>query len=468
MMGWMQKDKKRPHARTHTPAEAAPERGERRRERAVNGEDGGDLCRRRLDALLHSQNIQSRGVVMKLHLENFKQLNEILGYAYCQNLLSQIISYLEGVSGSPVYRYIGVEFLIILRNASVSQASQLAEDILAQFDRVWKVDGTDCLCSVQIGLCPYPGYADSADDMMKLLDMALTRASAMGPNQYTVYDSQMQADFVRRQTIAKHLQNAIDREEIEVRYRPVYNIETRRFSRGEFDMRVFIPGIGMVSSTEFLPIAEDSGQIRSVEYFALDRVSACIRRLCDIGVDFDSIALPISSVLFLQEDFIDRVAALIRDYGIPSGKLALELEEDIFTMGNLSANTTLQTLSAMGVELILNHFGSGISSVTGVLDLSVNTLKLDRMLLWQLETNPKAATVIAGLVRMVRELGLNIMAEGVETSGQLKILNATGCTFQQGFYYSPAVSEESMTRILASDRARAQQIIEQEKLQLKR
>ena len=183
MMGWMQKDKKRPHARTHTPAEAAPERGERRRERAVNGEDGGDLCRRRLDALLHSQNIQSRGVVMKLHLENFKQLNEILGYAYCQNLLSQIISYLEGVSGSPVYRYIGVEFLIILRNASVSQASQLAEDILAQFDRVWKVDGTDCLCSVQIGLCPYPGYADSADDMMKLLDMALTRASAMGPNQ---------------------------------------------------------------------------------------------------------------------------------------------------------------------------------------------------------------------------------------------------------------------------------------------
>ena len=157
----------------------------------------------------------------------------------------------------------------------------------------------------------------------------------------------------------------------------------------------------------------------------------------------------------------------------PSGLISLLKTKAVTKLQNMGysatqGNTTLQTLSAMGVELILNHFGSGISSVTGVLDLSVNTLKLDRMLLWQLETNPKAATVIAGLVRMVRELGLNIMAEGVETSGQLKILNAAGCTFQQGFYYSPAVSEESMTRILASDRARAQQIIEQEKLQLKR
>ena len=282
MMGWLQKDKKRPQREKKVPAEK-PDASDIFLD---NGDpdlsgDGNRTCRLRLNTLLHASGGQARGVVMKLHLENFKQLNEILGYDYCQDLLAQIISCLEQVSGSQVYRYIGVEFMIFLRQHSVAQATQLAEEILEQFDRVWKGDGTDCLCTVQIGLCPYPGYADNADDMMKLLDMALNRAAAAGPNQYMVYDSQMQADFIRRQAIAKHLQNAIDRQEVEIRYRPVYNIETKKFSRSEFDMRIFVPGIGMVSAPEFLPIAEDSGQVRAVEYYALEQVGSYIRRLLD-------------------------------------------------------------------------------------------------------------------------------------------------------------------------------------------
>lgn len=318
MMGWLQKDKKRPQREKKAPAEK-PDASDIFLD---NGDpdlsgDGNRTCRLRLNTLLHASGGQARGVVMKLHLENFKQLNEILGYDYCQDLLAQIISCLEQVSGSQVYRYIGVEFMIFLRQHSVAQATQLAEEILEQFDRVWKVDGTDCLCTVQIGLCPYPGYADNADDMMKLLDMALNRAAAAGPNQYMVYDSQMQADFIRRQAIAKHLQNAIDRQEVEIRYRPVYNIETKKFSRGEFDMRIFVPGIGMVSAPEFLPIAEDSGQVRAVEYYALEQVGSYIRRLLDAGTEFDSIALPVSSVLFLQEDFTEQVAGLMERYQIP-------------------------------------------------------------------------------------------------------------------------------------------------------
>ncbi|HIZ79580.1 MAG TPA: bifunctional diguanylate cyclase/phosphodiesterase [Candidatus Lachnoclostridium stercorigallinarum] len=489
MMGWLQKEKKPArrekagageiHRRTAEHHKAEEHRKADDRASGSAGEtaedaghysagDGGEICRRRLDTLLQSVGGASRGVIMKLHLENFKQLNEILGYDYCQNLLSQIISYLESVTGSTVHRYIGVEFLVFLRRHSVSQASDLAEEILEQFGRVWKVNGTDCLCTVQIGLCPYPGYADTADEMMKLLDMALNRAADMGPNQYVLYDSQMQADFIRRQTIAKHLQNAVEQREVEIRYRPVYNIETKRFIRGEFDMRIFIPGIGMVGAPEFLPIAEDSGQIRAVEYYALEQVGTCIRRLLDADREFDSIALPVSSILLLQEDFTYQVRTLMDTWQIPAGRLALELPEEVFTMGNLNVSSTLQELSSMGVELILDNFGSGLSSVTGLLDLSVNTLKLDRMLLWQLETNPKAAAVINGLVKTARDLGLNVIAEGVETALQLDVLNAAGCTFQQGFYYSPAVGEDTMARILGTDLNSSLPVIEQEKLQLRR
>ena len=155
MMGWLQKDKKRPQREKKAPAEK-PDASDIFLD---NGDpdlsgDGNRTCRLRLNTLLHASGGQARGVVMKLHLENFKQLNEILGYDYCQDLLAQIISCLEQVSGSQVYRYIGVEFMIFLRQHSVAQATQLAEEILEQFDRVWKVDGTDCLCTVQIGLCP--------------------------------------------------------------------------------------------------------------------------------------------------------------------------------------------------------------------------------------------------------------------------------------------------------------------------
>ncbi len=134
------------------------------------------------------------------------------------------------------------------------------------------MENTDCLCSAQIGFCSYPGYADNTDEMLKYLDEAVTKAADMGPNQYACYDSVLQAVTLRKQAIAKYLQTALENQEIEVRYRPTFHTATGRFTRAEFYMRIFIQGIGMVGADEFLPIAEDSGQIRAIEYFALNQI----------------------------------------------------------------------------------------------------------------------------------------------------------------------------------------------------
>ena len=172
-MGWFQKDKNEKNGADGTAAAVSPLGGS-----GMQGEDGNSLCRSRLHQLLNPETGTARGVAMKLHLEHFKRLNEILGYDYCQELLAQIISYLEQETGCPVYRSIGVEFFIFLTDTSVSQATELVEDILAHFDHVWTVNGT--VCPVQIGLCPYPTYTDSADEMMKFLDMALSAAAEAG------------------------------------------------------------------------------------------------------------------------------------------------------------------------------------------------------------------------------------------------------------------------------------------------
>ena len=408
-----------------------------------------DAC---LKHLSHALGSNERGVVLKLYIENFKQLNQLLGYEYCENLLNQILAYLKETCGNNVYHYIGVEYMIILDHLSQGQAMSLAEEIAGRFDHAWKIDGTDCLCSVQMGLCAYPGHAVTSEQMLKCLDLAVTRAGEGGPNQAVIFDSTLQNQLLRRQSIALYLKTALEKEEVEILYRPTFSTEKDTFTRAELSMRIFIKGLGLIGAGEFMSVAEDSGQIRALLYYALEKVCQCIRQAEDAGCEFQSITLPVSPVLFLQEDFIDEVARVIKAYHIPQGTLALELKESALTMGYLNFNIMLQKLADMGVELILSEFGSGCSSISASLDLPVHTVKLERLFIWQLETNEKSRHIIQGLIRIANDLNLSIIAEGVETENQVSVLTAAGCSCQQGFYYSPALKQENLIRILGKNR----------------
>ena len=409
----------------------------------------------------------SKGVVMKLDLENFKHLNKIFGYDYCEELLGQITSYLNDMANGSVYRHIGVEFIIILEQFSEGRAAELGEEILERFDHVWTIGGIDCLCSAQIGVCSYPGHAQTADEMLKRLDLAVSSAAESGPNQLVVYDSTLHSQFLRRQTIALYLQTAIENHEIEVRYRPTYNVKEGRFTRADFYMRIFIQGIGLVGAGEFLPIAEDSGQIRAIGYYALDQVGRCIADLIAAGKEFDSICTPVSPILFLQENFLDEVARILETYQIPAGKLAFELDESALGSAYLNINIIMQELADMGVELVLNGFGSGYTPISSILDLPVQTLKLERMFVWQLETEPRSASIFGGLIQIASDLGLHIIAEGVETENQLNALNKFGCEYQQGFYYSPTMNQEVLMKVIGTSLEDSRLTIEEEKMKMK-
>lgn len=426
-------------------------------------EFGRKECLQHLNDVLSSK---GKGTVLKLYIENFKRLNQVFGYAYCELLLNKIIRFLQKETGYIVYRYLGVEFILILEDCSHGHAVSMAEEILERFDHVWKVDGTDCLCSAQIGLCSYPGPAENTDELLKCLDAAITKATEIGPNQVVSYDSALHMAVVRKKTIGQYLQTALEKEEIEIRYRPTLHNGKGRFTRAEFYMRIFVQGIGMIGAGEFLPIAEDSGQIRMVEYFALNQVGRCIAGLIAQGKEFDSIALPISSVLLLQEDFLDEVAQVMETYQIPAGKLAIEVTESAFTTAYLNISTMMQELEHLGVELILNDFGTGYSSITSILELPIHTLKLERSFVWQLETNPKSRYIIEGLIDIAKNLQLNIIAEGVETENQVEILK--NCQYLQGFYFSPTVTEDILPQVIGATPDESLAVIAQEKEKLKR
>lgn len=287
----------------------------------------------------------------------------------------------------------------------------------------------------QIGICSCPAYGADMTSVLKNLDAAVSAAEEYGPNQYAVFDSKLHEQVLRRQAIARYLQTALEKNEIEVRYRP---------------------------------IAEDSGQIRAVGYYALEDAGRLIARLMEEGKEFESICIPVSPLLLTQEDFIDNVEDVITRFHIPSGKLALELDDTALSSVYLNVNITMQELAHLGVELVLNHFGSGCVPVTGILDLPVNTVKLERMFVWQLETNPSCAAIAGGLIQIAKNLNIHIIAEGVETENQLNTLNGYECEYQQGFYYAPTMEKETLIKVLGCTPEESRITVEEEKKKMAR
>jgi diguanylate cyclase (GGDEF) domain len=408
------------------------------------------------------------GVVLKVYLENFKRMNELFGFEYCEELLDNILDYLEQKTRCKVYRYVGVEFIIILRDRTMGEASRLAEQLIDRFEYSWTVENTDCLCSIRLGLCAYPGYATNAGEMLKCLDLAVSRAAEMEGSQYAVYDMKLHTRFLRRQAITRYLSTAFANDEVEVRYRPTYDLKKGKFTRAEFYMRIFVKDVGMVGSSEFLTIAEDTGQIRTVEYYALDRVASTIRQLLDHGTEFESIAIAISPVLLLQGDFLDEVGRLVRTYDIPAGKLAIEIDEYAVSMAYVNVMILMQELASLGVEMILNNFGSGYSGLARILELPVDTLKFDRMFVWQMETDAQSMPVMEGLTQIAKRIGKKLIAEGVETQNQKDLLTKFGCNIHQGFYYAPTLPEKDLISVLNTSLDDARGLVEHEKEELRK
>ena len=393
--------------------------------------------------------ISGQGVVMKVYIENFKRMNDLFGFEQCNALLDIVREYLERKTGCSVFRNVGVEFIIIMRNKTVKDAQQAAEQIIARFGENWIVEDKKFFCTAQIALCAYPGFPTSAGELLKYLDLAILSGTDRGSNQIVVYDNELHGQYLRRQAIAKNISTAITKEQVEISYRPIYSQRRGRFTRAELLMRLFIPEMGMIGSEEYLPIAEDTGQLRVVEYYMLNQAAAAIARLLEEGKKFESIAVSIPPSLLLHGDFIEEISQLIEEYQIPPKKLALEIDE--FTAGSAYCDISvlLQNLSWLGVELVLDNFGSGSTGLSWIFELPVDTLKFNPSFVWQLENNKKSRPINEGLVQIARRMKKKLIASGVNTQRQKELLDHLGCDLQQGAFLSPIMPEQELMAVLS-------------------
>lgn len=410
------------------------------------------LCAVELETILSQK--KAKGAVLKLYLENFKLFNDTFGYAYGELLLKEVALFLEALPGARVYRYGGVEFVVILDKQQFTATMELAQQIRDKFEETWHINDMDYMCAMSLGVVFYPDAAQTAGEALKALEFAVSEAAQDGQNAVAVFNSELQKKLYRRHKVAKLISESLNADCIEIRYRPTFDLEKGVFSRAESYLRIRSAEFGLIGAAEFTPVAEDSGQICAVNSYAIHEICKQIRMLLDKGIEFESIAVPISPSQLLQQPFLGEMEQILKEYDIPRRKLAFEITESVLINSFNKVNVVMQELSDLGIELVLNEFGTGYSGINNILDLPVDVLKLEKMFVWQLETNPKSGYLIEGLIQIAHKLGLKIVAEGVETENQYNLLREYQCRYEQGFYYAPTVNAEELAKLLGNLDAR--------------
>ena len=398
-----------------------------------------DACEQALGALFEKEGGPGQGAAIKLHLRNFASFNSTFGFRKGEALLRQVAAYLSDAAGEKIFRQgSGVSFILLLEGANAAKASALAQQIADRFEQPWLIDMVDCICAVSVGVVPYPEHAENPSDLLHNLDVAVDQSTKAGYNQVTVFGPALQERFYRDAVIMRLLTTAVESDKIDIRYRPVWNLHENCYTRIECYPRLLTVEFGPVKATEFLPLAEESGVACFVNMYVVRRACEAIRQLLDEGIVFESLSVQISPVMLIQRGFTDEVAQLLGSHNIPSKKLAFEIREDPMTAHCI--RSVMEKLVALGVEIVLSGADYGLGGLRDVIALPINAVKLGRLSVWQIETNPRSGAVIEGLVQICENLGIKLIASGVETQYQNSLLSRYHCPYRQGLYYSPAIS----------------------------
>ncbi|MCL2034256.1 MAG: EAL domain-containing protein [Oscillospiraceae bacterium] len=395
----------------------------------------------RLTELIEGKS-KSKGVVVKLYLEDFKEFNETFGFQFGEMFLQKIARYLISLKDADVYRTAGVEFIIIFDK--LKYGAPILDEISKRFESGWSIEGLDCICSINLAAITHPGKSNSAKEMLEQLGYAISESAKLGPNRYCFFDEALQLKLYRRNSIAGFLSKAIDNGLMEMRYRPAYNVKEGRFTHADSYMYLLHPEFGRIMAGEFMPIAEETGQIYKISNYAIHKGCELISMLREKNIDFEKISIPISPVQLIQKRFVSDVETALNAAKIPVEKLAFDISENVMASSLASSHSCMNEIVDMGISIILNDFGAGYTGITNILNMPVSMVRLGRFTVWQINNDEKGAALAGGLVNIAKKLKLTVIAEGVETKKQVRLLTKYGCNYLQGFYFAPTLSVEEL------------------------
>jgi diguanylate cyclase (GGDEF)-like protein/PAS domain S-box-containing protein len=395
--------------------------------------------------------------MMLVDLDRFKLINDGLGHAVGDRLLREVAARLLKCvrQGDTISRQGGDEFAVLLPDLENDESAvRIAQRMLELVAEPYLLDSHELIVTCSVGISIYPRDGRAADVLLKNADIALYRAKDMGRNTYQFYLSGATMMSRERLTLEASLRYAVERQELEVYYQPKWDFHAGAITGAEALIRWNHPERGLLPPARFIAIAEDSGLVLPMGEWVLRDALQTIGELHQNGFPGLRIAVNLSGRQFRQANLAEMIQEALVKTGFDPACLELELTESILMHNNEENMAMLRALKTMGTRIAIDDFGTGYSSLSYLQQFPVDVLKIDRAFVMDLPTSASSAAIVDAIVTLAHGLGLEVVAEGVETPEQLAFLHAHGCDEGQGYYFGRPLPLAGFRALLEQDRAR--------------
>ncbi|MCU0282775.1 MAG: bifunctional diguanylate cyclase/phosphodiesterase [Candidatus Nanopelagicales bacterium] len=379
--------------------------------------------------------------VLYLDVDDFKEVNDTLGHDVGDQLLLAVADRVRATtpSGTSVRRYASDEFVVVVPAAGRAEAAEVAAELGRCLREPFELSGDRVMVTVSIGVACYPTDARVARELVRCADAAMGEGKRGGRDTWRFFDPGVAARRHRRLTLGNALRGALHRHEFQLHYQPQVGLADGSVVGVEALLRWHVEGLGDPRPAEFVPVAESTGRIVPIGWWALHEAVAQVTRWRDEGLLLDALAVNVSGRHFSQPGFAERLLALLGGFDWPAERLELEITEHQALRQRDTSIRVMEDLQREGVRFALDDFGSGYSSVVNLRAFPLHTAKIDASFVGAIGDDERSSALVGSMVALIGSLGLTSVAEGVQTEEQVTFLASVGCDVVQGFRYAPGM-----------------------------
>lgn len=386
-----------------------------------------------------------------IDLDNFKQVNEALGYDLGDLFLQQVQEAFEKMDwpNKSLHRLGGDDFVLILPAFETEKkVSDLVEEIVSVLKKGFTLENHELTISASIGISIYPRDGLDAKTLLKCANVAMYQAKYQGRNTFAFYNPEMDRKALKRQALESYLRKALERDELLVYYQPKVNIQTTQIVGAEALIRWLHPELGMISPLEFISLAEQTGLVIPLGGWILRTACKQAQEWHQQGYGNFTIAVNLSPYQFKQGDIGGLIAQVLWETGLDPASLELEITETLLMENPEKSLLMLRVLRTMGVQVAIDDFGTGYSSLSQLKNLPFQSLKIDQSFIRNLEIEPESRAIVSTIISMAKQLRLRVIAEGVETEEQQAFLIQEGCDYAQGYLFGKPMTVQQFEELM--------------------
>lgn len=406
--------------------------------------------------LAEAEKHDSFGYILFLDLDNFKNVNDGLGHPFGDALLIQISQFLLSMKyiSNSCYRFGGDEFVILVGYKNADKIDDIIDTLFNKFQQKWKIINTEYYCTASIGVAkfPYDGY--TLFDLMKKVDMAMYSSKKLGKNRLTYYKSKIGSESIRNIELERYFRESIDNNYagFEVHYQPIINAKTLQIEGAEALLRWSSENIGHISPSEFIPLTESIGLIVPLGEYVLTEATKKCKEIISMGFPNFKMFINLSVLQLIESNIVERIKSIIEKANVSFNNIGLEITESLAINDINKMKKVLEKLSNLGIKISLDDFGTGYSSLNYIKQLPLNTIKIDKSFIDDLDKNNGTDLFVSAIVNIAHGLHMKVCAEGVETKSQYdKLLNLKADVIQ-GYYFGKPMPSDDFTKLFKENK----------------